>query len=167
MFYTWECLDAPTFIHHHVQSYASLYVCTPLGVYTPPICSPYSCVSVCSQRLLYVLGGCKGPPICWAPPLHLPLYKGASPSVYMPTHSLASLCISMFGGYLYVIWGILPLCWGCSPICWGFGASPCGVSICLTLYIPVVHYASHFYYSYHHYFSSYSGVLLGCHLFHQ
>ena len=82
------------------------YICMPPGVYKLPICLPYSSSSVCSQRLLHFVGVVRGL-------LHVrhlltpPLYGGASPYVY-PTHSLASLCISMFWGYLYVIWGIFP-----------------------------------------------------------
>ena len=146
----------PTFVYSHTFVHP-LYVCMPpRGVHTP-IRTPYSCASVCSQRLLHIVGVHKGPLHVG----HLPMYGGASPSVYNPTHSLASLCISMFQGYLYVIWGILPLCWGFGGVyhlLGVLGASAHGVSICLFLYILVVHYASHFYYGYDYYSSSYGGV---------
>ena len=54
----------------------------------------------------------------------------------------------MLGG-----WGLFPLLLGV------FEVSAHGVSICLFLYILVVHYVSHFYYGYEYYSSSYVGVL--------
>ena len=119
------------------------------------------CASVCSQRLLHVVGGCKGPLTCWTPPLHLPCIGVPPLQFTLSTYLLASLCISMFRGYLYVIGGIFPLCWGCGgvPHLLGvLGASSHGVSICLFLYILVVHYVLHFYYGYDYYSSSYTGV---------
>ena len=79
----------------------------------------------------------------------------------LPTHLLASLCISMFQGYLYVIWEFFPYAgvWGgVPPSVGGFGASAHGVSLCFFLYILVVHYVSHFYYGCDCYSSSYGGV---------
>ena len=78
-----------------------------------------------------------------------------------PTHSLASLCIIMFQGYLYVIWGFFPYVGGLGvlPHLLGIlGTSAYGVSICFFLYIFVVHYISLFHYSYDYYSSNYSGV---------
>ena len=76
-------------------------------------------------------------------------------------HSLASLCIGMFHGYLYVIWGFFPYVGGLGvfPHLLGvWGASAHEMSICLFLYIFVVHYVSHFYYGYDYYSSIYSGI---------
>ena len=146
MFYTWGCLDAPTFIHTPIHLYA------PRGVH-PPYIPLLLCAYVCSQRLLNVVGGCKGP-----------LHVDTSPCMrvhshmFTCTHSLASLCISMFWGYLHVIWGIFPLCWGFGgvpPSVWGFwGINTWGVHIPIL----VVHYVLCFYYGHDYYYSSYGGV---------
>ena len=77
------------------------------------------------------------------------------------TKLLTSLCISRFHGYWYVIWGFFPsvgIWGGCSPSIGVLGASAHEMSICSFLYIFVVHYASHFYYGYNYYSSSYGGI---------
>ena len=77
MFYIWGCLDAPTLGNPPYVHTPHTFIC-PLGVYTLT-CPPYSCVSVCSHRLLFVVGGCKGPLTCWTPPLYL--YDGVCSDV--------------------------------------------------------------------------------------
>ena len=138
----------PTFV-------CPLYVCMPLrGVHTPHI-SPYSSVHLYVLRGFCMLWGVVRGLLHVRYILYTSPCMGVSPLMFIPTHPLASLCIGMFWGYLYVIWGIFPLCWGfwgCSPVFWGFG----GIS--LFLYILVVHYVSHFYYGYDYYSSSYGGV---------
>ena len=94
---------------HHPTFVCPLYIHIPQGVYTPPICSPYSYVHLYVLRGFCMLWGIvRDPHTCWTLPLLLPLYGGASPSVCTPTPFLASLCISMFWGYQYVIWGFFP-----------------------------------------------------------
>ena len=96
------------------------YVHMPPGVYTPHM-SPYSCASVHSQRLLHVVGVVRGPLTCWILPLHPPVWR--CPLQFTPpTHLLASLCIDMFQGYLYVICVFFLYVRGLRgvPICWGF-----------------------------------------------
>ena len=89
-----------------------MFVC-PIHLYIPQGCThpPYVpillCASVCSQRLLHVVGVVRGPLHVGHFP-YIPLYGGASPSVACPTKLLASLCISIFQGYWYVIWGFFP-----------------------------------------------------------
>ena len=148
------CLYAP------VDSYTPIHLYASRGVH-PPICSPYSCASVYSQRLLHVVGGCKGLPYVLDTSLTPPLYVGAYPSVACPhTQLLASLCISMFWGYPYVMWAFSLLLgvWGCSPISWGFwGHISTLMSICSFLYIFVVHYVSGFY-GYDYYSFGYGGI---------
>ena len=98
-----------------------MFICPPRNVHTTHMATILLWASVCSHRLLHVVGGCKGPITCWTPPLHLPLY-GCLPFGYTPTYSLASLCINTFWGYMYVIWGFFPFVGGLEvfPICWGF-----------------------------------------------
>ena len=121
---------------------------------------PYSSVH------LYVLGGfcmlwgvIRGPLLCGTLPLHLPLYGGAFPSVAPPL-SCWLPCASVVLGILVCHMGIFSFLWG-----WGVShllvaqrASVHVMSICLFLYIFVVHYVSHFYYGYDYYSSSYGGI---------
>ena len=117
-----------------------LYICMPTGVYTPPICSPY-CASVCSQRLLHVVGGCKGPPYMLDTSLTHPPVWGASPSVCTPTPFFASLCISMFWGYQYVIWGFFPSVRGLEGVLPSVGGSG-GISTWGAHVLILVHFCS-------------------------
>ena len=114
MFYTWWVSGcSPTFVWP-IHSYA------PRGVHPLP-CLPYSSVH------LYVLRG-----FCMLWEVVKFLYMldtspcmGVLPHMFTsPTHLMASLCISMFWGCLYVIWGKFPLCWrfgGVTSSVGGFG----------------------------------------------
>ena len=96
----------------------------------------------------------------WNTSLTPPPIWGASPSGAPPHKVVDFPCISRFQGYWYVIWGFF-LLWGLRgvPHLLGvLGASAHGMSICLFLYIFVVHYVSCFYYGYDYYSSSYSGI---------
>ena len=71
---------------------------------------------------------------CWTPPLHLPLYGGASPSVYIP-HSFIDFPvhwyifgISMLYGEYFPYVGDLG---GVSPSVGGLGASAIGAMLIL------------------------------------
>ena len=105
----------PMFVHPHT------FIC-PQGCTHTTTCPPYSCASVCSQRLLHIVGVVRG--CLFVGHLYTSPCMGVPPiQLTPPTHSLASLCISMFWGYLYVIWGFFPYVGGlegCSPISWGF-----------------------------------------------
>ena len=145
----------PTFTDPHKFIHPHTFI--PPGCTHSPTCPPYSSVHLYILRGFYMLWGVvRGPLTGWILPLHLPLLGVPSLQFTTPTHLLASLCMSMFWGYLYVILGFFPYVGGLGvfPICWGFGASAHGVSICLFLYIFVVHYVSHFYYGYDYYSSS-------------
>ena len=106
MFYTWGCLDA-------LICSNTPYICMPLYICTPQQCTPpyvplllcicmfpeaSACCGGVVRGLLHV-GTSLTPPPVW----------GCLPMLH-PTHSLASLCSSMFQGYLHVIWGIFSLC---------------------------------------------------------
>ena len=140
----------PTLIHP-IHLYALL------GVYTPP----YIPILLCICMFYMLWGIVRGPLTHWIPPLHLPLY-GVPPLQFTPLPVIHWLpCTLVCFRDIYVIWGIFPLCLGLGgipPSVRGFGASAHGVSICLFLYIIVVHYVSCFYNSYDYYSSSYSGV---------
>ena len=151
-----------------LHSYAPCTFVYTLGVYTPPYVSILLCGSVCSHGLLHVVWGCKESLTYWTPPLHLSLYGGAT-HVYTPTHSLTSLCISMFWWCLHMIWGIFPLYWGFGgipPILGVWGISTWGVHmpipvhscsfLCLTflLWLQLL-------------LLQLQWCLLGCHWFHQ
>ena len=108
-----------------------MFVC-PIHSYTTrdadtPICPHTLLASVCSQRLLYVVGDCRGPLHVGHLPYMLdtsPVW-GVSPHMSYTHHSLVG-----FPVHLYVL-GIsacamrnIPLMlgvWGCSPIYWMFG----------------------------------------------
>ena len=76
------------------------------------------------------------------------------------TKLLASLCIGIFQGYWYAIWGFFPSVGfgGCSPSIGGSGGISKWMSICSFLYIFVVCYFSCFYSGYDYYSSSYGGI---------
>ena len=131
----------------------------PLYICTAPY-APYSPVHLYLLGGFACCGGCNGLPFGLGHFLTPPLYGGASPS-FTPQHSVVgSLCISMFLGYQYVIWAFSLLLKGLGvfPHQLGVGASALEMSICSFLYIFVVHYVSHFYYSSDYYSSSYSGI---------
>ena len=94
----------------------------------------------------------------WDTSLTPALYGGASHLV-APTKLFASLCISMFQGYWYVIWGIFPFVQvgGCFPSIEVLGGiSTCDVHMLILVHF-VVHYVSCFYYGYD-YSSSYGDI---------
>ena len=80
-----------------------LYICTPPGMYTPQyVLHTPLCICIFSEAF-GCCGGCKGLPYVLG---HFPyptLYGSASPLVHPHTQLLASLCIGMFWGYLYVM----------------------------------------------------------------
>ena len=142
----------PTFLSgRHVLYLEGVWM--PLHVYTPhmfihpwgfrhPHMSPILCASVCSQRLLHVVGGCRGPLTCWTPLLHaghLP-HKGVPPHV-LHTPLIGWLpCASVYFGDICMSYGEY------SPYVGGLGVSaPWGVhmlhlvpscsSLCL-IYLP-------------------------------
>ena len=125
------CLYAP------ICSYDPIHLYAPRGVHTTHV-SPYSSVHLYVFRGFCMLWGVVRGPIHVG---HFPYTSpcmGVPPSIYTPTHLLASLCIGMFWGYLYVIWGFLPYVDGLGvlPHLLGFwGASAHGMSICSFLYI--------------------------------
>ena len=101
------CVDAPHVCMTHTLIYP-LYIYTSPGVHTLPHMSPMLlCASVCSQRLLHVVQGYNWPPYMLDTSLTPPTGWGASPSVYTPTHSLATLCIGMFRD-ICMSWGYFP-----------------------------------------------------------
>ena len=125
MFYTWEVSGCPcTFSMPPVCFYAPVYVCMPLGVYTPPYV-PILCASVCSQRLLHVVGGCKGSPYMLDTPFTPPLYGGAYPFSLHPLCSFVGFPVHQYVlgislchmGNISLMFGV----WGYFPSCWGFG----------------------------------------------
>ena len=160
MFYTWGCLDAPYICMPPVHPYIPIHLYASLGVYTPPHVPIILCASVYSHRLLHVVGVVRGLLTCSTPPLHLPLYGGASlrfppPLIYwLPCASVCFGDICMSYGDFSLILGF-----GGVPHLLGFwGASAHRVSICLFLYILVLHYVPCFYCGYDCYSSSYGGV---------
>ena len=154
-FYTWQVSGWPLCSYALICLYAPIHLYAPWGSDTP-ICPPYSCASVCSQRLLHVVEGCRGPLHVGHLPYMLdtsPCMGGASPYVTPPTHWLDFLM------YLYVL-GISTCDMGNIPLIlevWGHQHH--WVSICFILYLLVVCYVSHIYYSYDYYSSGYSGVI--------
>ena len=94
MFYMWGCLDAP-YVH-------PLYICTPPYVYMPLGCTHTQyvpillCATVCSQRLLYVVGVVRAPYMLGVSFMIPPVWVCLSFGLH-PHSSLASPCISMFG----------------------------------------------------------------------
>ena len=137
MFYTWGCLDTPTFICPPIHSYTPCMFVCPQGVHAPHM-PPYSSMPLFLEAL-HVVGGCNGLPFMLGhPPLHHPCL-GVPPLYYTPTLSHWFPCIGMFQGYQYVMWGISLLSgrvWGCFPISWGgWGSSALEMSICSFLYL--------------------------------
>ena len=98
---------------HPICLYGPVYSYTPI---CPPILLS---ASVCSERHLHVVGGCKDPLHVG----HLPYMLDTSPhmaddSTYVLPPLIAWIpCVSVcFREYLHVMWGILPLCWGLGGI---------------------------------------------------
>ena len=92
----------------------------PLYVHTPPVCpyAPHRCthphvthtpLCICMfSEAFACCGGVRGSLMCWTLPLHHP-YMGVPPlQLHSHTQLLASLCISIFWGYLYVMWAVYP-----------------------------------------------------------
>ena len=142
--YTPICLYAPS-IHMSAQGCTHPHM-FPILLYA----------SVCSQRLLHVVGACKGPLTCWTLPLHLPC-MGVPPLQFAPPSIFgfsASVCLGILMSY-----GDFSLLLGVFPHLLGvLGASAHGMPMCSFLYIFVVCYVSHFYYGYNYYSSSNSGI---------
>ena len=95
----------------------------PRGVHTPT-CPPYSCASVCSQRLLHVVGDCKGPPYMldtsFTPPpvwgcFHFRFYP--HPFVGFPVHWYVLGISVCYMGNISLMLGV----WGVPPSVGGFG----------------------------------------------
>ena len=103
----------PTFLSgRHVFIFGGTSGCplclyAPRGADTPTYVPILLYASVCSQRLLHVVGGCRGPLHVG----HLPLYGGYLPICLTPPLigwiPCATVCLRE---YLHVIWGIFPLC---------------------------------------------------------
>ena len=98
MFYTWGVSGFP--LCSYTSPYICMAFCTPLWVQTPPM-SPILCASVCSGRLLHVVGGCKGP-------LHVGHLPYTSPCMGVPPHVLHPHSLVGFPVHLCVL-GI-PVC---------------------------------------------------------
>ena len=139
------CLDTPMFMQPPVHSYI------PQGCTHPHMFPIPLCICMFSEAFA-CCGGCKGLPyVLGHLPYTTPVWGCLLFSCTPHTQLLASLCISMFWGYLYVMWAFSLLLgvWGCSPsVGDSRGTSALVMSICSFLYIFVVHYVSCFYYSY-------------------
>ena len=127
-------------------SYTPVHLYTPRGSDTLHMSPILLCASVCSQRLLHVVGGCREPLTYWTPPLYgVPPHMSYNPPLigWLP-------CASMFSGISTCDMGNIPLCLGFGgfvpPYVGGLGASaPLGVhmlhlvpscsSLCVT-YLP-------------------------------
>ena len=110
----------PTFVHPHMFVHALYVHMPPRGVHSPYV--PHTPVHLYVLRGFCILWGVVRASYMLDTSLTSPVW-GCLP-LYLPcTHSLASLCIGMFWGHLYVIWGIFPVCWGFGgdPIYWDFG----------------------------------------------
>ena len=106
MFYTWGCLDTPTFVCPH------MFVC-PIHLYAPrvytPLYAPILFYASVFLELYMLWEGCNGLPfVLGHPPLHHPCL-GCIPFITLPHLVIGSLCISMFQGYQYVMWAF-PFC---------------------------------------------------------
>ena len=158
--YLGGCLDAPYIC-------MPAYVCTPPyismpRVYRPPTCSPYSSVHLCSQRLLHVVGGCKGLLFVLGHfPYTTPIW-GCLPFICTPHNQLLVPCALVCFMDICMSCGHFPFCWGFGgvpPSFGGFwGTSALVMSICSFLYIFVVNFVSLFSYGYDYYSSSYGSI---------
>ena len=108
-FYTWGCLDAPTFVHPHT------FVCpiclyTPRGVHTP-LGPMLFCASAWFWSICMLWGLLSAFSVCWDTSLTPPLLGGASPLITSPTLScwFPVQCYSQ--GYWYLMWPF-PFCLG-------------------------------------------------------
>ena len=122
---------------------------------------PYICTHPCFCTPPYVHTVPRGvhTPILdpsFTPPVWgcLPLGLHPQPFIGLPVHWYVLGIYVCDMGNISLMLGVC----GCSPICWGFWGISTWVSICLFLYILVVHYVSHFYFGYDYYSSSYGGV---------
>ena len=127
--------------------YIPIHLYTPIHLYAPILL----CASVCSQRLLHVVGGCKGLPFVLGhfhyttPVWGAPFICTSHTQLLVPCASVCFRDISMSCGHFFLLLGV-------------WGASVLEMSICSFLYIFVVHYVSCFYYSSNYYSSGYSGI---------
>ena len=73
--------------HLHMPSTFVCPIClyAPKGVDTPQMFPTLLSICMFSEASA-CCGGCRWPLTCWTPPLHLPLYGGASPYVLHPTY---------------------------------------------------------------------------------
>ena len=144
----------PMFIHPH------MFVCPHVFVHPQGCTSPYVpillCASVCSWRLLYVLGVVRSP-------LHVGHFPYTSPIWVPPLLFTPQLiwwlpCALVCSWDICMLYGDFPLCWGCSPSVGGSGGISTWDVHMLILVHFVVCYVSHFYYGYNYYSSSYGGI---------
>ena len=154
------CLDAPTFLH---PLYIHTLPCTfvhPQGC-TPPHMFPL-CASVCFQRLLHVVGGCKRLHYVLG---HFPYTTsvwGCSLQLH-PPHLVVGFPVHQYVLEISIChMGIFPFCWAFGGVPHQLGVLGCTsalmMPICSFLYIFVMHYVSHFSYSYNYYSSGYGGI---------
>ena len=122
------CLDAPC-LYAPVHSYTPhMFECSK-GFRHPHVSPILLCASVCSHRLLHVVGACRGPLHVG----HLPYMLDTFPCMGVPPYmSYTPHSFVGFPVYLYVsgisacVMGNIALMlgvWGVFPICWGLGAS--------------------------------------------
>ena len=143
-----------------------LYICMPQGCRHHHMCPILLCASVCSQRLLHVMKGCRGPLTCWTPPL----VWGVPPHVSHPLTGWLPCASTCFGD--------ICMCYGeYSPYVGGWGMFPnmlevLGVSA--PLGVPMLHLVPPFSSLCLTYLPWLCPLLLwlwrcllGCHLFHQ
>ena len=152
------------------HSYAPCSFIHPQGCTYPHMSPILLCTSICSQRLLHVVGVVWGPLTYWTPPLHLSLYGGTSPLVYTP-HSFVS-----FPMYWYVL-GISICHMGIFPSCWCLGVLPHllgvfgGISTWAIHMLILVHFCSSLYLTFLLWLQllllQLRWYLLACHYFHQ
>ena len=119
-FILWGVWMPPMFVHP-CTFVCPLYIHTPSrGVQTPHMFPILLCASVCSQRLLRVIGGCKGLPYMLGNfPYTTPVW-GCLPLV-APPHSVVGFPVHQYVlGISICHVGIFPFCWGCSPSVGGF-----------------------------------------------
>ena len=99
----------PTFVCP-IYSYTPKHLYTP-GVYNPHMSPILLCICMFSEASACCGGVVRGPLTYWTLSLHLPLYGGASPSVY--AHSFVSFPVHQYvSGISVCHMGIFPLCWG-------------------------------------------------------
>ena len=166
MFILGGCLDAPYICMPQYNHMPHTFVCL-LGVYTPNMLPILLCASVCSQRLLHVVGVVRGPLTCWDTAFTLSPYMGCLPFRLHPHSYLGFslhwyvLGISMFYGEYFPYVGDL----GVFPIYWGFG----GISTWGVHMLILVHFCSSLCFTFLLWLQllllQLQLCLLGCHLF--